>query len=211
MTLPLIDLEDRASPSPGQALSLCVYCGSRSGGDPAFEAAARAIGTSIAQRGWRLVYGGGRAGLMGSVADAALHAGAEVIGVIPKALMGRERGHAGLTELHVVDTMHERKRLMAEYSDAFVALPGGIGTFEELFEVWTWLQLGYHRKPVGLLNAAGYYDSLLAFLDQSVAEGFVPVAQRELLQVDAGPEPLLDRLAALARPAPVAEDDYRQI
>ena len=195
---------------PPPALSVCVYCGSRTGDDAAFADAARAIGEAIGRRGWRLVYGGGRAGLMGSVADAALDAGAEVIGVIPKALMGRELGHGGLSALHVVDTMHERKRLMAERSDAFVALPGGIGTFEELFEVWTWLQLGYHDKPVGLLNAAGYYDSLLAFLDQSVARGFVPPAQRALLQVRADPDALLDRMAALARPGPVAEQ-YRQI
>ncbi len=198
------------SAPPAQVLSVCVYCGSRSGDDAAFKTAAQAVGRAIGRRGWRLVYGGGRAGLMGSVADAALAAGAEAIGVIPKALMGRELGHGGLTELHVVDTMHERKRLMAERSDAFLALPGGIGTFEELFEVWTWLQLGYHDKPVGLLNAAGYYDSLLEFLDQSVAHGFVPHAQRDLLQVRAEPVALLDRLAALARPAPGAED-YRQI
>jgi uncharacterized protein (TIGR00730 family) len=199
-----------ASPATVAALSLCVYCGSRRGDDAAYDSAARAIGSAIGQRGWRLVYGGGRAGLMGSVADAALAAGAQVIGVIPKALMGRELGHGGLTELHVVGTMHERKRLMAERSDAFVALPGGIGTFEELFEVWTWLQLGYHDKPVGLLNAAGYYDSLLEFLDQSVARGFVPAAQRGLLQVHSDPDTLLDRLASLARPAPSAEN-YRQI
>ncbi len=185
----------------GNALSLCVYCGSRDGDDAAFVSAARAVGQAIGQRGWRLVYGGGRAGLMGHVADAALAAGAEVIGVIPQALMGRELGHGGLTELHVVETMHERKRLMAERSDAFIALPGGIGTFEELFEVWTWLQLGYHTKPVGLFNAAGYYDGLLAFLEHSVARGFVPAAQRDLLQVAADAEVLLDRMAALARPA----------
>lgn len=191
-------------------LSVCVYCGSRAGDNAAFAEAARAIGQAIGQRGWRLVYGGGRAGLMGSVADAALAAGAEVIGVIPKALMGRELGHGGLTELRVVETMHERKRLMAERSDAFVALPGGIGTFEELFEVWTWLQLGYHDKPVGLLNAAGYYDSLLAFLDQSVARGFVPPAQRQLLQVGADADALLDQMAALAQPERRVEQ-YRQI
>jgi uncharacterized protein (TIGR00730 family) len=189
---------DDALQKPAPALSVCVYCGSRSGDVAAFASAARAIGEAIGRRGWRLVYGGGRAGLMGSVADAALDAGAEVIGVIPQALMGRELGHGGLTELHVVGTMHERKRLMAEHSDAFIALPGGIGTFEELFEVWTWLQLGYHDKPVGLLNAAGYYDPLLDFLDRSVALGFVPPAQRALLQVATEADELLDRLAALA-------------
>jgi uncharacterized protein (TIGR00730 family) len=156
MTIPIAGDPALAGVRPAPTLSVCVYCGSRAGNGAAFANAARAIGQAIGRRGWRLVYGGGRAGLMGSVADAALAAGSEVIGVIPKALMGRELGHGGLTELHVVDTMHERKRLMAERSDAFVALPGGIGTFEELFEVWTWLQLGYHDKPVGLLNATGY-------------------------------------------------------
>ena len=143
-------------------ISLCVYCGSRPGDLPAYADAARAVGTEIGRRGWQLVYGGGRAGLMGVVADAALAAGAAVVGVIPQSLMVRELGHAGLTELHVVDTMHQRKTMMAERSDAFLALPGGIGTFEELFEVWTWRQLGYHDQPIGLLNVAGYYDPLLA-------------------------------------------------
>jgi uncharacterized protein (TIGR00730 family) len=189
--------------------SLCVYCGSRPGADPAFAAAARDVGSAIGRRGWRLVYGGGGSGLMGEVADAALAAGARSTGVIPAALMERELGHRGLEELLVVETMHERKRAMAERSDAFVALPGGIGTFEELFEVWTWLQLGYHAKPVGLLNVAGYYDPLLAFLDRSVALGFVPPAQRALLQVETQADALLDRLAALAgRPG---GDDYGRI
>ena len=133
-------------------LSLCVYCGSRLGEKPEFSAAARRVGEWIGRNGWRLVYGGGRAGLMGVVADAALAAGAEVIGVIPSSLMQRELGQTGVTHLHVVQTMHERKQMMAELRDAFVALPGGIGTFEELFEVWTWRQLGYHDKPIGLLN-----------------------------------------------------------
>lgn len=189
--------------------SLCVYCGSRPGQDPAFSAAARALGTALGRRGWRLVYGGGSSGLMGALADAALAAGARTLGVIPEALMTRELGHRGLDELVVVQTMHERKRLMAEHSDAFLALPGGIGTFEELFEVWTWLQLGYHAKPVGLLNVAGYYDALLDFLDKSVAQGFVPPLQRALLRVDTDPESLLDQLGARAEP----EDgvDYDQI
>ena len=210
MTMLRADEAALAQTGPVPKLSVCVYCGSRAGDDAAFADAARAMGQAIGRRGWRLVYGGGRAGLMGSLADAALAAGTEVIGVIPKALMGRELGHGGLTELHVVDTMHERKRLMAECSDAFVALPGGVGTFEELFEVWTWLQLGYHDKPVGVLNAAGYYDSLLVFLDQSVARGFVPAAQRELLQVRADPDALLERMAALAHPGRVV-GQYRQI
>ena len=186
--------------------SVCVYCGSRPGLDAAFAQAANTVGRLIGQSGGQLVYGGGRAGLMGIVADAALAAGATVVGVIPQALMERELGHRGLTELHVVQTMHERKQMMAERSDAFLALPGGIGTLEELFEVWTWQQLGYHDKPVGLLNVAGYYDRLLRFLDETGRQGFVPTAQRELLQVDADPAALLGRLSALAGSANAADD-----
>lgn len=192
------------------SLALCVYCGARVGEQPVYEAAARQIGRLIGERGWQLVYGGGNAGLMGVVANAALEAGARVVGVIPHSLMERELGHRGLTELLVVDTMHQRKQLMAERADAFVALPGGIGTFEELFEVWTWRQLGYHDKPVGLLNAAGYYDTLLAFLDQSTAAGFIPAAQRGLLQVSSDARDLLDRLGEQAMRAN-APDDYRRI
>lgn len=192
------------------ALSLCVYCGSRLGGQAAYEAAAHQVGTLIGQRGWQLVYGGGNAGLMGTVANAALAAGASVIGVIPQSLMVRELGHPGLNELHVVDTMHQRKQMMAERADAFVALPGGIGTFEELFEVWTWRQLGYHDKPVGLLNVDGYYDRLLSFMEQAVADGFVPPSQHRLLQVANDPVMLLDQLAEQARHA-TAPDDYRKI
>jgi uncharacterized protein (TIGR00730 family) len=190
--------------------SVCVYCGSRAGQRPSYEAAARQIGQIIGERGWQLVYGGGKAGLMGLVADAALAAGAHVVGVIPQSLMQRERGHAGLQELHVVETMHRRKELMAQRADAFLALPGGIGTFEELFEVWTWRQLGYHDKPVGLLNVEGYYDALLSFLDQSVAEGFVYAPQRQLLHTSTDAAELLSRLAAEAKHAS-APDDYRQI
>jgi uncharacterized protein (TIGR00730 family) len=191
-------------------LSLCVYCGSRSGTGTVYANAARSVGTLIGQLGWQLVYGGGRAGLMGIVADAALAAGARVIGVIPSSLMERELGHPGLQELHVVETMHERKHLMAERSDAFLALPGGIGTFEELFEVWTWRQLGYHDKPLGLLNVDGYYDTLLDFMRQTQQHGFVAESQRELLQVESDPQRLLGRLTALARLA-TAPDDYRRI
>ena len=191
-------------------ISLCVYSGSRSGESPAYTEAAHAVGREIGRRGWQLVYGGGRAGLMGAVADAALEAGAPVVGVIPTSLMDRELGHPALTELHVVDTMHQRKTMMAERSDAFLALPGGIGTFEELFEVWTWRQLGYHDKPVGLLNVAGYYDPMLAFLRQSEAEGFMAAAQNQLLQVGDAPSALLNRLGALAALA-TAQDDYRRI
>jgi uncharacterized protein (TIGR00730 family) len=191
------------------ALSICVYCGSRAGADPAFERSARALGAAVARRGWQLVYGGGRAGLMGCVADAALAAGGRVVGVIPQALMRRELGHDGLSQLHVVESMHERKQLMAERSDAFVALPGGIGTFEEMFEAWTWRQLGIHDKPLGLLNAGGYYDGLLAFLAHAVERGFVPARQYALLHVAGTPAALLDALAA-AVPAS-RTDDYRLI
>ena len=191
-------------------ISLCVYCGSRPGELPAYADAARAVGREIGRRGWQLVYGGGRAGLMGVVADGALEAGAAVVGVIPRSLMDRELGHPALTELHVVETMHQRKTMMAERSDAFLALPGGIGTFEELFEVWTWRQLGYHDKPIGLLNVAGYYDQLLAFLQQSEAQGFMAAAQTGLLQVRDDALALLECLGALASLA-TAPDDYRRI
>ena len=188
--------------------SVCAYCGSRPGELPVYAEAARSIGTEIGRRGWQLVYGGGREGLMGVVADAALAAGANVVGVIPESLMGRELGHRGLTELHVVQTMHERKMMMAERSDAFLALPGGIGTFEELFEVWSWRQLGYHDKPLGLLNVAGYYDALLGFLVHSQAQGFVTSAQTELLHV--GSEPLAI-LQQLADQSPPRGGDYRRV
>ena len=191
-------------------ISLCVYCGSRPGELPAYADAARAVGHEIGRRGWQLVYGGGRAGLMGVVADAALEASAAVVGVIPRSLMDRELGHPALTKLHVVETMHQRKTMMAERSDAFLALPSGIGTFEELFEVWTWRQLGYHDKPIGLLNVAGYYDQLLAFLQQSEARGFMAAAQTGLLQVHDDVLALLERLGALATLA-TAPDDYRRI
>ena len=191
-------------------LSICVYCGSRPGELPAYADAARAVGHEIGRRRWRLVYGGGRAGLMGVVADAALASGAAVVGVIPQSLMERELGHPGLTELHVVETMHQRKMMMAGRSDAFLALPGGIGTFEELFEVWSWRQLGYHDKPLGLLNVGGYYDALLAFLEQSKAKGFMTPAQTDLLQVGADPLALLEHLGALA-PLATGPDDYRRI
>jgi uncharacterized protein (TIGR00730 family) len=189
------------------AFSVCVYCGSRAGARPEDAAAARALGRSIGERGWRLVYGGGRVGLMGVVADAALQAGAQVVGVIPESLQQREVGHRGLTELHVVDTMHRRKQMMAERANAFVALPGGIGTLEELFEAWTWAQLGYHDQPIGLLDVAGYYSNLLRFLDESVAQGFLDARQRARLYVDADVVRLLDRLHA--SPGPAADDFAR--
>ena len=181
--------------------SLCVYCGSRPGSDLSHMDAARRLGEALGQRGWRLVYGGGRVGLMGAVADAALASGAEVIGVIPESLMRLEVGHQGLTELLVVKTMHERKQAMAERADAFVALPGGIGTFEELFEVWTWRHLGYHHLPIGLLDVKGYYEPLMSFLDRTVAEGFVNEAQMAMVSRHADIDVLLDRLAAAARAA----------
>lgn len=190
--------------------TVCVYCGSRPGDRPAFSAAAEAVGQLIGERGWRLVYGGGRAGLMGVVADAALRAGAHVTGVIPQSLMTRELGHAALQELHVVETMHQRKQLMAERADAFLALPGGIGTFEELFEVWTWRQLGYHDKPIGLLDVDGYYESLLEFLVSSRDRGFLSTDQLALLRTGTEPVGLLDSLHTLAQAA-TAPDDYRRI
>lgn len=189
------------------SVSIAVYCGSRFGDSPAFVDAARELGRLIAQGGSTLVYGGGRVGLMGAVADAALAHGGRVVGVIPQALMDREVGHSGLTEQHVVQTMHERKMLMAERSDAFIALPGGIGTLEELYEMWSWQQLGYHDKPVALLNVDGYYDALLEFTRVSHARGFVSDAQFRALLVDDQADRLLARVADAARRA-TAPDDY---
>jgi len=180
------------------AFSVCVYCGSRPGSDAAWLGAARATGHWIGRHGGQLVYGGGNNGLMGAVADATLAAGGTVVGIIPQALVEREFAKRDCTELHVVQTMHERKRLMAERADAFVALPGGIGTFEELFEVWTWRQLGYHDKPVGLLNVGGYYDPLLAFLAHTVAQGFVSDWQMGLLRSGRTVEELLPALVQAA-------------
>ena len=174
--------------------SVCVYCGSRTGESPAFAQAARDVGRWIGANRGQLVYGGGNNGLMGVVADATLEAGGRVIGVIPKALVEREFAKLDCTELHVVDTMHDRKRMMAERADAFLALPGGIGTFEELFEVWTWRQLGYHDKPIGLLDAAGYFAPLLDFLRTSVAHGFMNDWQMGLLRVDGDAAVLLEQL-----------------
>ncbi|MET0396514.1 MAG: TIGR00730 family Rossman fold protein [Longimicrobiaceae bacterium] len=180
---------------------VCVFCGSSPGVRPAYAAAARAMGTRLAERGIGVVYGGGKVGLMGVVADAAMAAGGEVIGVIPEGLVAREVGHAGVTELRVVRTMHERKALMAELSDAFVALPGGFGTWEEYFEVLTWAQLGIHPKPCGLLNVEGYYGPLLAMMDHAVAEGFVRAEHRASVLEAAEPARMLERLAAFRAPA----------
>lgn len=180
------------------AFTLCVYCGSRHGNKSEYTEAAKIIGREIGRRGWHLVYGGGNVGLMGEVADAALANGARVVGVIPRSLVAREVGHQTLHEQHVVETMHQRKQMMAERASAFMALPGGIGTLEELYEVWTWRQLGYHDQPIGLLNVAGYYDSLLAFMDHTVAEGFLTPVQQQAVLVSAEPVSLLDRLHAEA-------------
>lgn len=180
------------------AFSLCVYCGSRPGSTQAFTDLAKRVGVWIGQNGGQLVYGGGRNGLMGILADATLAAGGRVVGVIPKALVEREWAHDDCTELHIVDSMHDRKRIMAERADAFLALPGGIGTLEEFFEVWTWRQLGYHHKPVGLLNLDGYYDSLLAFLATALDTGFMSDALMKLIQTGTDVEPLLPDLISSA-------------
>ena len=189
---------------------VCVYCGSRHGARLAYTAAARALGTAIGERGWQLVYGGGKVGLMGEVADATLAAGGRAVGVIPESLEKLEVGHRGLSELHVVPTMHVRKQLMASRADAFVALPGGIGTLEELYEVWTWRQLGYHDNPIGLLDTAGYWKPLLRFMDHTVAEGFLSPAMRELVLVDDDPVALLERVAGAARAAR-GGDNYSRV
>jgi len=180
------------------AFSVCVYCGSRPGTDTVFADVARQTGHWIGAHGGQLVYGGGNNGLMGMVADATLAAGGRVVGVIPKALVEKEWAKLDCTELHVVDTMHDRKRMMAERADAFLALPGGIGTFEELFEVWTWRQLGYHDKPVGLLNTGGYYNELLAFLQSSVRHGFMSDWQMGLLRTGTDAHALLPELVQAA-------------
>lgn len=198
------DLNTMPSDMTTPAFSVCVYCGSRPGADPRFTRAAERVGQWIGRHGGQLVYGGGCNGLMGTVAESTLEAGGRVVGVIPKALVEKEWANHRCTELHVVDTMHERKRLMAEHADAFLALPGGIGTFEEFFEVWTWRQLGYHDKPVGLLNIEGYYDGLLQFLHGAVQQQFLGDWQMELVRVEADPLRLLPDLvqAAGLSPAP---------
>ena len=175
---------------------VCVFCGSSKGARPVYAEAAEQLGTLLAKRGLDLVYGGGCVGLMGMVADAAVKAGGHVIGVIPQALVIKEVVHEGLPDLRVVKSMHERKALMADLSDAFIALPGGFGTYEEFCEILTWAQLGLHRKPFGLLNVASFYDPLLALFDHAVAEQFVKPIHRELVLVDTDSESLLHRLAA---------------
>jgi hypothetical protein len=179
---------------------ICVFCGASPGRDERYVAAARAVGEELAARGIGLVYGGSRVGLMGAVADTALAAGGEVIGVIPRSLVDRELAHSGLTDLRVVGTLHERKAVMAELADAFLALPGGLGTLEELAEVTSWAQLALHTKPIGLLDVLGYWDPLLAWLDLAVAEGFVAMPHRDLLAHSADLEVLLDGFAAFEPP-----------
>lgn len=175
--------------------TLCVYCGSNAGNDPRYAAAAVSLGKRIAAEGMGLIYGGGNVGLMGIVADAVLEAGGEVIGVIPEHLVRYEVAHKGLTRLEVVGSMHERKARMAELSDGFVAMPGGIGTYEEIFEIWTWAQLGIHTKPLGFYNLDGFYDGLLAFMDKATEDGFVRQTHRHMAVVADRPGALLDKFA----------------
>ncbi len=183
--------------------SICLYTGASPGAREAYRSVAEGVAREIARRGMTLVYGGGHVGLMGAAADAALAAGGRVVGVIPADIADKEVEHTGLSELLVVDSMHERKMAMLKRSDGMIALPGGLGTMEELFEVWTWNQLGFHRKPVGLLNVAGYYDHLLQFLDHMAAERFVKPVHRNLLLVDEDYTALLDRM--LEYQPPVAD------
>jgi len=181
---------------------VCVYCGSRRGLPGSHRQGALQLGRLLAERKITLVYGGGHVGMMGMIADAALSAGGEVIGVIPETLRTRELAHDGLTKLHIVDDMHQRKALMAELADGFIAMPGGLGTLEELFEMLTWLQIGIHEKPVGLLNCGGYYDQLLAFLDQTVTDGYLKADDlRRLLKVSDKPEELLEKLESASTSA----------
>ncbi len=179
---------------------ICVYCGSNTGVRPAYAEAARGLGALLGARGLGLVYGGGKVGLMGVLADAALAAGAEVVGVIPRAMVDRELAHEALTELRVVSSMHQRKALMAELAGAFVALPGGLGTLDELFEAWTWAQLGLHARPIGLLDVEGFFQPLVAHLDRAVAEGFVRPQHRAMVVIEREAAPLLDRFAAYRPP-----------
>ncbi|PPD29976.1 MAG: TIGR00730 family Rossman fold protein [Methylomonas sp.] len=180
--------------------SICVYCGSSPGRQPIYADAADFLAESLVKRNLRLVYGGAGIGIMGRLADQVLQLGGEVIGVIPKALAHKEIAHANLTELHVTESMHERKMRMAEFSDGFIALPGGIGTLEELFEIWTWAQLGFHQKPCGLLNVANYYDALIQFLATMQREQFVKSQQHDLLMIDTDAERLLERFGGYQSP-----------
>jgi len=180
---------------------VCVYCASNDGARPEYLAAARALGHAMATRDICVVYGGGRVGLMGALADAAIAAGGEVIGVMPHALVQREVAHRGLTALHVVDSMHDRKAMLAELADAFIALPGGLGTLEEFFETWTWAQLGVHRKPVGLLDVAEYWQPLVRMLEHAEREGFLRGTPAEWLVMDTDANGMLDRMAEFTPPS----------
>jgi uncharacterized protein (TIGR00730 family) len=181
---------------------LCVFCGAHSGSEPLYRHSATVLGGSLAREGIGLVYGGGKLGLMGAVADAAMGSGGEAIGVIPQALVDHEVAHQGLTELRIVNSMHERKSQMADLSDGFVALPGGLGTLEELFEIWTWSQLGYHRKPVAILNVGGFFDELIQFLDKLVERGFVRPENRAMLIVATDTDELIGKIRNYIPPKP---------
>jgi uncharacterized protein (TIGR00730 family) len=181
---------------------LCVFCGAHGGSEPLYGHSATVLGQRLAREGIGLVYGGGKLGLMGAVADAAIASGGEAIGVIPQALVDYEIAHQGLTELRIVNSMHERKSQMADLSDGFVALPGGLGTLEELFEIWTWSQLGYHRKPVAILNVGGFFDELIQFLDKIVERGFVRPENRAMLIVAADPDELIGKIRNYSPPKP---------
>jgi uncharacterized protein (TIGR00730 family) len=181
--------------------AVCVYCGSSPGARPVYAQAARAFGRALADADLALVYGGGRVGLMGTIADEVIAAGGRAIGVIPELLVDKEVGHTGLTELHVVPDMHQRKKMMADLSDAFVAMPGGAGTLEEFFEVYTWAQLGYHRKPVALYNVDAFYDPLIALLRHTIDEGFMHATYFDALCIDTDPPALLDQLRRYRPPA----------
>jgi uncharacterized protein (TIGR00730 family) len=180
--------------------SVTVYCGSNAGADPAYAEATRGLARLLVDSDIRIVYGGASLGLMGVLADTAMEAGGEVIGIMPQALFDREIGHRGVSDLRVVASMHERKALMAELADGFIALPGGIGTLEELIEVYTWSQLGIHRKPLGVLNVNGYYDKLAGFLDDAVHQRFLPAQHRDVLIFEPDPETLLARMAGAETP-----------
>ncbi len=180
---------------PDRARFVAVFCGARTGHDPAYAQAARAVGRMLGERGLGLVFGGGRVGLMGVVADAALEAGAPVVGVIPRSMVDKELAHTGCTELHIITTMHERKAMMAERAAAFLALPGGVGTLDEVFEAITWNQLAIHDKAIGFLNTNGFYDGLRAWLDQAADQGLVPQSTMDRLIFEENPTVMLDRIA----------------
>lgn len=197
-------------PYNGPMKAICVFCGSRPGSFPEYEAGARALGALLAKEKIRLIYGGARVGLMGMLADGVLQNGGEAVGVIPKGLMRKEVAHHALKELHVVNSMHERKAMMADLSDGFIALPGGFGTFEEFFEILTWSQLGIHGKALGILNTRGFYDPLFKFLDQAVSTEFIDPEHRAMVLHSETPEDLLGKMRAYvptAKPKWIREDE----